>query len=112
MTKRCLCGCGRPPTGHYRVFRGHGDRVKPAPRPALLQERKSSRRAPTELRMTHIKDEPKPALQPKQCLRCERQFMSWGPGNWLCTSCRGVIEANPSPVEEYHFLTAKHRARS
>jgi hypothetical protein len=43
------------------------------------------------------------AMKPKrrQCLRCERMFLSEGPHNRLCQSCREFLAASPTPAEEY-----------
>ena len=35
------------------------------------------------------------------CLRCDREFLSEGPHNRLCQSCRGFLTAAPTPMEEY-----------
>jgi hypothetical protein len=37
----------------------------------------------------------------RNCLRCNREFWSEGPHHRLCQTCRQVIAASPSPVEEY-----------
>lgn len=38
----------------------------------------------------------RPAARERPCLRCRRPFMSEGPGNRLCSECRG---RNVSPFE-------------
>ena len=42
-------------------------------------------------------------MKPKrrECLRCERMFLSEGPHNRLCQSCREFLAASPTPAEEY-----------
>src|SRR5919109_3004400 len=40
-------------------------------------------------------------MKPKrrECLRCERMFLSEGPHNRLCQSCREFLAASPTPAE-------------
>jgi hypothetical protein len=40
----------------------------------------------------------------RNCLRCDREFWSEGPHHRLCQTCRQVIAASPSPVEEYNIV--------
>jgi hypothetical protein len=35
------------------------------------------------------------------CLRCDRGFLSEGPYNRLCQSCREYLNASPTPEEDY-----------
>jgi len=37
----------------------------------------------------------------RDCLRCEREFLSEGPYNRLCKPCLEYLSASPTPVEEY-----------
>jgi hypothetical protein len=43
------------------------------------------------------------AMKPKRrdCLRCDRVFLSEGAHNRLCQSCREFLAASPTPAEEY-----------
>jgi hypothetical protein len=45
-------------------------------------------------------------LKRRACLRCDREFWSEGPHHRLCQTCRQVIAASPSPVEEYSILSS------
>jgi 5-methylcytosine-specific restriction endonuclease McrA len=40
-------------------------------------------------------------LKRRSCLRCDRMFLSEGPHNRLCQSCREFLAASPTPAEEY-----------
>jgi hypothetical protein len=40
----------------------------------------------------------------RNCLRCDREFLSEGPHHRLCQTCRQVIAASASPVEEYSVV--------
>src|SRR5919106_233516 len=40
-------------------------------------------------------------LKRRACLRCDRTFLSEGPHNRLCQSCREFLAASPTPAEEY-----------
>lgn len=42
---------------------------------------------------------PKPEREPAQrnCLKCDRSFMSKGPHNWLCERCRSYLGYRNSP---------------
>jgi hypothetical protein len=56
----------------------------------------------------------KPSRRPKKltrrnCLRCDREFWSEGPHHRLCHTCRQVIAASPSPVEEYSVVPLHDR---
>jgi hypothetical protein len=42
----------------------------------------------------------------RACLRCDRRFLSEGPHNRLCQTCREFLAGAPTPVEEYHFSFA------
>ena len=44
-------------------------------------------------------------LKRRNCLRCDREFCSEGPHHRLCQTCRQVIAASPSPVEEYSSVS-------
>jgi hypothetical protein len=48
-------------------------------------------------------------LQQRNCLRCDREFLSEGPHHRLCQTCRQVIAAGPSPVEEYSVVSLSER---
>jgi 5-methylcytosine-specific restriction endonuclease McrA len=48
-------------------------------------------------------------LKRRDCLRCDREFWSEGPHHRLCQTCRQVIAASPSPVEEYSVLSHHDR---
>jgi hypothetical protein len=48
-------------------------------------------------------------LKRRNCLRCDREFWSEGPHHRLCQTCRQVIAASPSPVEEYSILSPHER---
>jgi hypothetical protein len=37
----------------------------------------------------------------RACLRCDRTFLSEGPHNRLCQTCREFLAGAPSPAEEY-----------
>ena len=39
---------------------------------------------------------PKPKKNERACLKCTKQFMSAGPHNRICESCRGVNRNNTS----------------
>ena len=41
----------------------------------------------------------------RNCLRCNREFWSEGSHHRLCQTCRQVIAASPSPVEEYSIVS-------
>ena len=45
----------------------------------------------------------------RSCLRCDREFLSEGPHHRLCHTCRQVIAASPSPVEEYSVVPLRDR---
>jgi 5-methylcytosine-specific restriction endonuclease McrA len=56
----------------------------------------------------------KPSRRSKQmkrrnCLRCDREFLSEGPHHRLCQTCRQVIAASPSPEEEYSVVGVRDR---
>jgi 5-methylcytosine-specific restriction endonuclease McrBC regulatory subunit McrC len=40
-------------------------------------------------------------LTRRDCLRCDREFLSEGPYNRLCKSCLEYLGTSPTPVEEY-----------
>lgn len=40
-------------------------------------------------------------LKRRDCLRCDRVFLSEGPHNRLCQACREFLAASPTPAEEY-----------
>lgn len=44
-------------------------------------------------------------LKRRDCLRCDQEFWSEGPHHRLCQTCRQVIAASPSPVEEYSIVS-------
>jgi hypothetical protein len=46
-------------------------------------------------------------LKQRNCLRCDREFWSEGPHHRLCQTCRQVIAASPSPVEEYSIISTR-----
>jgi hypothetical protein len=48
----------------------------------------------------------------RNCLRCDREFSSEGPHHRLCQTCRQVIAASPSPVEEYSVVPLHDRGGS
>lgn len=37
----------------------------------------------------------------RDCLRCDRKFVSEGPHNRLCEGCRSFLAAQASPAQEY-----------
>jgi hypothetical protein len=37
----------------------------------------------------------------RSCLRCDRVFLSEGPHNRLCESCRALLDTSPTPSPEY-----------
>jgi hypothetical protein len=39
-------------------------------------------------------------MKRRLCLRCDREFLSEGPHNRLCQSCREFLAAAPTPTEE------------
>ncbi len=41
--------------------------------------------------------EAKPVKTPRNCLRCQSNFLSWGPGNRICDRCKGEF-ARLSPL--------------
>jgi len=41
------------------------------------------------------------ALTQRDCLRCDREFLSEGPYNRLCKSCLEYLSTSPTPAEEY-----------
>jgi hypothetical protein len=41
------------------------------------------------------------ATHERSCLRCDKRFMSLGPGNRLCKTCTAVLYADPSPEPIY-----------
>jgi hypothetical protein len=54
----------------------------------------------------------KPARRTKKfkrrnCLRCDREFWSEGAHHRLCQTCRQIIAASPSPVEEYSIISSR-----
>ncbi|HEX9870606.1 MAG TPA: hypothetical protein VGC99_18830 [Candidatus Tectomicrobia bacterium] len=40
-------------------------------------------------------------LTQRDCLRCDREFLSEGPYNRLCKSCLEYLSTSPTPAEEY-----------
>lgn len=42
-------------------------------------------------------------LKRRDCLRCDRAFLSGGPHHRLCEACRRVLAASPWLTEEYSF---------
>ena len=42
----------------------------------------------------------------RPCLRCERKFLSQGPHNRICSSCRQVITASLGDNAEYKVMEA------
>jgi hypothetical protein len=40
-------------------------------------------------------------MKRRLCLRCDREFLSEGPQNRLCQSCREFLAGAPTPIEEY-----------
>jgi hypothetical protein len=40
-------------------------------------------------------------VKERSCLRCDHVFLSDGPYNRLCPSCREYLNALPTPEEEY-----------
>jgi uncharacterized protein with PIN domain len=48
----------------------------------------------------------------RNCLRCDREFWSEGPHHRLCQTCRQVITASSSPVEEYSIVPHHERGMS
>jgi hypothetical protein len=48
-------------------------------------------------------------MKRRNCLRCDREFMSEGSHHRLCRTCRQVIAASPSPVEEYNVVPLHDR---
>jgi hypothetical protein len=48
-------------------------------------------------------------MKRRNCLRCDREFLSEGPHHRLCRMCRQVIAASPSPVEEYSVVPLHDR---
>jgi hypothetical protein len=48
-------------------------------------------------------------LKRRNCLRCDREFCSEGPHHRLCQTCRQIIAASPSPVEEYSVVSLHER---
>jgi hypothetical protein len=48
-------------------------------------------------------------LKRRNCLRCDREFWSEGPHHRLCQTCRQLIAASPSPMEEYTIVSPHER---
>ena len=40
-------------------------------------------------------------LTQRDCLRCDREFLSEGPYNRLCKACLEYLSTSPTPAEEY-----------
>jgi hypothetical protein len=40
-------------------------------------------------------------LTQRDCLRCDRAFLSEGPFNRLCKTCLEYLNTSPTPMEEY-----------
>ncbi|GEO42139.1 hypothetical protein SAE02_62870 [Skermanella aerolata] len=38
-----------------------------------------------------------PKTKPRRCLHCSRDFASTGPGNWICSPCKGLEVFTCSP---------------
>ena len=49
----------------------------------------------------HVKPFRRGRMKRRLCLRCDREFLSEGPHNRLCQSCREALAASPTPMEEY-----------
>jgi hypothetical protein len=43
----------------------------------------------------------KDELTQRDCLRCDREFLSEGPYNRLCKPCLEYLSTSPTPAEEY-----------
>jgi hypothetical protein len=48
-------------------------------------------------------------MKRRNCLRCDREFLSEGSHHRLCRTCRQVIAASPSPAEEYSVVSIHDR---
>ena len=48
-------------------------------------------------------DVPEPVQKQRQCLRCDKSFLSYGPGHRLCTSCREYMNLNASEAPTYEL---------
>lgn len=45
----------------------------------------------------------KSTLKKRECLRCDRKFLSEGSYNRLCEPCRVYLEEAPTPAEVHSF---------
>jgi predicted amidophosphoribosyltransferase len=45
--------------------------------------------------------------QQRACLRCDRSFMSTGPHNRLCDTCRETLSSTSTPEDEYSILVLR-----
>ena len=41
--------------------------------------------------------------QERECLRCDRRFLSQGPGHRICKRCTQALAGEPSPEQVYPF---------
>jgi hypothetical protein len=46
----------------------------------------------------------------RDCLRCDRTFLSAGTHNRLCQPCREFLDINPTPVEPRHVTHQRRDA--
>ena len=92
-------------------LRGH-DRQAVIPAPAGIQElyrpwptalERSEEKMARILRRRSKRSRKTATPKERVCLRCDRRFLSEGPHNRLCQTCREYLADAPTPVEEYHF---------
>ncbi len=50
--------------------------------------------------------------QQRACLRCDLKFLSSGPHNRLCQSCRDTLKASSTPEEAYPLVFLRESAKS
>ncbi len=46
----------------------------------------------------YLSDDESKELRQRECLRCDREFLSEGPHNRLCGPCRTFLAANPPEI--------------
>jgi hypothetical protein len=48
----------------------------------------------------------------RDCLRCERKFLSSGPHNRLCRACLEALDASSTPEEVYPLVFLRESSKS
>ena len=94
----CACGCGERVGGRLKYLPGHKSRAAAL---AALARREARRATPRVV----------PGRQPRQCLRCERRFLSEGAHHRLCATCRSALAHEGSPAAIYRFGAGQGRVR-